>query len=124
MDVAMALDELAELESQKDTLMLEKRSMLQAAIPPEVQKELDDIEAEFEGKSEVVDARIEDMKKTITMMVLRGGQTVKGTYKSAVFVKGREKWDGKMLKGVAKTIPGVMDALEVGAPSVQFRSNK
>src|SRR5689334_11679557 len=94
------LNELSELQSQRDILMLEKRRLLDEAVPAEVTARLAEIEAEFAGKEQTVSENIALIETAIREEVLRGGETVKGTQIMAVYVKGRVTWDGKKLDGM------------------------
>ena len=54
--------------------------------------------------------------------VIALGASVKGEHLHAVYTKGRETWDGKLLSGYAIAHPDVLACRNIGAPSVSIRA--
>jgi hypothetical protein len=121
MNTIEKLDQLAEFQAQRDLLDLQKKDLIAAAFPAEVKQRLDEIEIEFAGKAEAVDANIVTLMDEIKAEVIAAGATVKGGVYMAVWNKGRTTWDSKKLDGMASLIPQLNDARKVGEPTVTFR---
>jgi hypothetical protein len=123
------LDRLAEYDAQVTLLTLNKQKLIdEVQVPAEVkaiydaiQKQKDDIAAEFAGKLEAAQENIAKLTDDIKAEVLKGGSTVKSTYYQAVYVKGRVSWNTDMLDGLITVIPQLERARKVGAPSVTLR---
>ena len=101
------LDALADLQSQKDVISLQKQAVIDSVLTPEIRQKLADIDAEFAGKSEFVDAEIARLTDSVKTEVLLNGATVKGNFLMAVYTKGRETWDGKGLAGFMVAHPEI-----------------
>jgi hypothetical protein len=56
--------------------------------------------------------------------VIAGGESVKGEFLHAVYVKGRTTWETKLLDGFAAAHPEILQFRKVGEPSVTIRSSK
>ena len=117
MNTAELLEQLTEKYAQRDLLNIEKKR----AIPDEVQKVLDDIEAEFSPKAELIGNEIAALESAVKTAVLADGATVKGGALQAVFAKGRVTWDTKSLDGYCKAHPELEEFRKVGDPSVSIR---
>lgn len=118
------LDALAEFQSQRDLLMLDKQKAIDSVITPEVKQQIADIEAEFSSKSSYVVTNITELETAIKNDVLSEGETVKGTRLQAVWAKGRVSWDDKSLSGYAKAHPELNEFRKQGEPSVSIRQVK
>lgn len=117
MNAEQTLEKLTELYAKRDLLMLDKK----AALPAEVQAVLDEIEAEFQPKQEIIGAEISELETAVKALVLEAGETAKGGSLQAVFTKGRITWDTKSLDGYAKANPVIADFRKQGEPSVSIR---
>ena len=115
------LDALADLQSQKDVISLQKQAVIDSVLTPEIRQKLADIDAEFAGKSEFVDAEIARLTDSVKTEVLLNGATVKGNFLMAVYTKGRETWDGKGLAGFMVAHPEIEKFRKVGEPSISIR---
>ena len=115
------LDALADLQSQKDVISLQKQAVIDSVLTPEIRQKLADIDAEFAGKSEFVDAEIARLTDSVKTEVLLNGATVKGNFLMAVYTKGRETWDGKGLAGFMVAHPEMEKFRKVGEPSISIR---
>jgi predicted component of type VI protein secretion system len=80
-----------------------------------------DIETEFSGDAEAVDANIKALEAEIKAATKAEGQTVKGKYFSAIYVKGRTSWDTEGLNVYADQHPGVVKYRTIGEPSITLR---
>ena len=123
-EIKINLDMLANHQAQVEYLRLEKQRLIDEAIPAEIKQRLDEIEAEFAGKAEIAQATINSLTETIKAAIVTHGATVKSEYYQAVFVKGRESWAGKSLKGYATAHPEILAFMSTGQPSVSFRTVK
>ena len=90
-------------------------------IPPEIQKQLADIELQRVEALATLEREIESLNAEIKQDTLGIGSTVDGKYMMAVWNKGRETWDGKLLNGFAIAHPEILSAKKVGDPSVTIR---
>lgn len=80
-------------------------------------------EKENAFKKETADLKqaIDDLESEIKTEVLKRGETIKTDTISAIWMKGKETWDGKLLAGYALAHPDILAAKKVGEPQVQFR---
>jgi hypothetical protein len=118
------LDTLANYQAELDALALQKADLIATVLTPEIKQKLADIEAEFSGKAQTAQLNAAELKAQIEAAVKAQGTTVKGEFLQAVFMKGRESWDGKLLSGFAIAHPEILTARKVGEPSVSFRGVK
>ena len=82
------------------------------------------LKAKFEAENADLMTKISDLEAEIKAEILQKGETVSTEKMSAIFVKGRVSWDGKLLEGYALAHPDVLPCRKVGAPSVSFRPVK
>jgi len=121
MDAVEMLDKLADFRSQRDLIRLQESEAMDAAFPEELRQTLKDIEAEFAGRSEIVNEKIASLEKEIKAEVLEHGETIKGTHLMAVWNKGRVSWNSKALEGYAVAHPEVAAFRKEGKPSISIR---
>jgi phage host-nuclease inhibitor protein Gam len=121
MDIKQKLDQLAELQAQKEYLALQKQALIDSVLTAEIKAKLAEIDAEFAPQSEAVDTNIDALTTEIKADVIQAGTSVKGTHCHAIYTKGRVSWDSKMLEGMAILIPQINDAKKTGEPSVSIR---
>lgn len=117
MSTTEMLEKLTELYAKRDLLMLDKKS----AIPADIQKVLDDIEAEFAPLHDAIAQEIASIESDVKASVLAIGETAKGGSLQAVYAKGRVSWDTKALDGYAKANPAIAEYRKQGEPSVSIR---
>lgn len=117
METTKLLEELTTLYANRDLLAAEKRS----AVPADVQKVLDDINAEFAPRENQLFAQIGELESQIKQQVISDGQTCKGGSLQAVFAKGRTTWETKGLEGLIVAVPQLAQFRKVGEPSVSIR---
>ena len=79
-------------------------------------------EAEIKFKSETAELTemLENLENDVNKEVLSLGSSVKTDYITAVYNKGKETWDKKLLSGYAETHPEILAARKIGEPSVSF----
>ena len=82
------------------------------------------LKAQFEADNKDLTDTIKDLEDEITEAVLAKGETVKTDLISAIWVKGKTTWDGKLLEGYAVAHPEILAAQKVGKPTVSFRLMK
>ena len=121
MDAKEMLDRLAEYQAQRTIAEMDKQALIDSVLTPEIKAKLADIEAEFADKVGAVDQNINDLTAQVKQAVISEGQTVKGNYLQAVYMKGRVSWDTKTLEGLAIVMPKLLDAKKEGEPSVSIR---
>jgi hypothetical protein len=115
------LDQISDYQAMVDVITLDKQNALDAIYTPEIKAQLEAIEAEYAGKTETATAKITDLTAEVKDRVIAEGATVKGSHLMAVYVKGRESWDGKLLSGYAVAHPEILTARKVGEPSITIR---
>jgi phage host-nuclease inhibitor protein Gam len=120
MDTIVAYEEvacqIALIKSDLET----RRAQLLAPIAPDLAA----LDEEYTPALEAAQARLEELAGALKEMVSANGKTIKGELYQAVFVKGRESWDGAALKGYAAVHPEIMQFKSVAAPTVQIRANR
>jgi hypothetical protein len=80
-----------------------------------------DIEAEFSGSRQAVDANIEKLKEEIRVATKEIGYTVEGAAYQAIFVKGKKTWNAKRLDAYVEHNPEIKSCYDVGDPSITIR---
>ena len=118
------MENYADLMERQAFLTESLNRLLEQAIPEEVQKQLEEIKAEYQPMIEQVQAALAYTKERIEQQVLDATTTWKGTRYMAVWNKGRETWDGHALDGFAMAHPEILQAKKIGNPTVTFRQVK
>ena len=120
--VFVGLETLHEYEVQRFFAEQEKKLRTDELLSEEVKKALADLDVEFSDKFRTVDAKIEEIRLTIKKEVLALGHSVKGGYCTAQYRKGAAGgYDTKMLDGMAKIIPAILEAKKKDAdPTCAF----
>lgn len=95
-----------------------RRQQLLAPIAPDLAA----LDEEYTPMLEAAQARLDELAGALKEMVVQNGKTIKGELYQAVFVKGREAWDGAALKGYAAVHPEIMQFKTVAAPTAQIRT--
>ena len=119
-DLTYKLDKLANFLAQRDVFSLQKKELIDQVLTPDIRRRLDEIEAEFAGKMEAVDANITALEEEIRQEALRQGASVKGSFLRAVWHKGRISWDTKSLDEYARSHPEVTAFRKQGEPYVSI----
>lgn len=115
------LDRLANFQAQLDVFELEKKALIDKIITPEIRAQLEDIEAEFAGQIEAVEANIASLEAEIKQDVIRHGITVKGTFLMAVCNQGRVSWDTASLDSFSQQHPEILGFRRQGEPFTSIR---
>lgn len=121
------LDALAIAETQaKEMKESQERALddLMVHIPAELRQKIEDTKESFAVWQAENQQQVSALRELITNRVLTLGETVKGTWRMAVWSKGKTTWDGKLLEGMSALIPELNKARKVGEPSVSFREVK
>lgn len=140
------LDQLANLESAKDILMLTKQEQvdkvnqeieraLHEVLTDEQRKKLEvirvkgqaalnEIDAEYAGKTEITDQKMAGLRKELDDMVKALGHTVKGSFKQMQFVRNKGKFDSDALLKVLDVYPWLKAHYTPGEPSTRLVNNK
>jgi len=119
-DIAQKIDQLANFQAQRDVLELEKQALIDQLIPPEIKARIEEIEAEFTGRREIVDEKITALAGEIKEEVIRNGATVRGSFLRVVYHPGRVTWDTKRLDGYAQSRPEVLQFRTQAEPFVSI----
>ena len=114
------LDKLANFLAQRDVFSLQKKELIDQVLTPEIRARLDEIEAEFAGKMEAVEANIATLEEEIRQEALRQRASVKGSFLRVVWHKGRISWDTKSLDEYARSHPEVSAFRKQGEPYVSI----
>ena len=114
------LDKLANFLAQRDVFSLQKKALIDQVLTPEIRAHLDEIEAEFAGKMEAVDANIADLEEEIRQEALLQRDSVKGSFLRVIWHKGRVSWDTKSLDEYARSHPEVSAYRKQGEPYVSI----
>jgi DNA-binding TFAR19-related protein (PDSD5 family) len=115
------LDQLAQYQSQRDALQLEKKQLIDSILTPEIRAKLQEIEDEFSEKAEVVTENIAELEEAIKNAVKVSGASFKGQYLQAVWSKPRVTWDTKSLDSFSTSHPEILRFRKEGSPSVSIR---
>ena len=93
------------------------------------QRFLDSVLTEYHHKIQAFDDDIVELQdkaavieEQVRKATLAEGKSIKGKFGQAVWARGRESWDSKMLHGLAIAIPEVLQARKIGEPSVSIRA--
>lgn len=115
------LDQLADFQAQKDYLSLQKKELIDQAIPPEIRQRLEEIEDEFAGRLEAVDANIERLEAEVRADVLNIQASQSGSFLQAIWNRGRVQWDTRGLEGYAREHPEILSYRKEGDPFISIR---
>ncbi len=119
-ELSNKLDKLANFLAQRDVFSLQKKELINQVLTPEIRARLDEIEAEFAGKMEAVDANIAALEDEIRQEALRQRASVKGSFLRVLWHKGRVSWDTKSLDDYARSHPEVTAFRKQGEPYVSI----
>lgn len=88
-EIRQQLDRLAELQAHRDVVLLEKQSLIDEVLTPEIRARLAEIDEEFSDKIAAINAEAEALEAEIKQGVIGHGATVKGVHLQAVYARGR-----------------------------------
>lgn len=120
-EVAALLDELTDVHDMVAAVTLEMNELMEKAMPYEVQKEIDGIEAEFRPKLDAGQTAIKLKTERAKEAVLRLGHTVKGDRMMVTYSKPRTKIDTKAVIGFAEAYPKLKALITEGNPSASIK---
>jgi hypothetical protein len=125
MNTQEKLERYSDLQERLDVLRKNMQELIdKVPIPQEIVDQWNSIKAEFQPMIDVAQAELDTILDEIKTEVLAGGSTVKGSRVMAVWAKGRESWDGRLLSGYALAHPDVLPCKKVGEPTVSMRNVK
>jgi len=81
------LEQLAELQSALDLIMLRKADLIDGILTPEIKAQMAAVDLEYAPLLEVAHTKISDIETKIKAAVIEHGATVKGSRAQAVFAK-------------------------------------
>ncbi len=120
MNTQEKLDRLAELDANRDVVILDMESLRNSVIPIEVKEKLNEIDAEFSPRLEAIAAERAQLEAEIRNDVMISGESAAGDVYRASYVKGRVSWNTEALDGYALTHPEINICRKEGAPSVRI----
>lgn len=106
-EIVVLMNKHVEMKDQVSVLQAEKLRLIQDAMPAEVRKKVNDIEAEFEGKFEMAEKALAQSEEEIKAGVVALGETLAVKGLKADFHPGRVSWDAKGLDKVMDANPEV-----------------
>ncbi len=121
MDIYTKIERYSDLEVGLELARKAKAELVDGVLTPEIRERLAEIDAEFDPKIDALMQERAGLEAAIKAEVLRAGKTIKGTYHSFVWNKGRVSWDTKALDGYAKAHPEIEAFRSEGNPSVSVR---
>jgi len=120
-EIRAKLDQLSEYQAQRDLLAMDKQTLIDKIITPELKAQIAEIESEFAPKFDTIDATISECEAGVKSGILELGNSIKGERLHAVWSKGRVSWNTKGLDGFAKAHPEIESFRTQGEPSVSIR---
>ena len=116
------------LRITNDSTIAGQKNLIEAAIQrktaqvfAENEQRKVDINIEFNGKADDVDANIKALEAEIKEEVKAGGVSVKGKYFHAIWVKGRVTWNTDKMEAWMIDHPFLAAARKEGEPSITLR---
>jgi len=120
--IVKQLDLLADYKDQLAVFELQKTELRASILTPEIRTKLAEIEDEFAGQVDVVNAKIAVLTEEVKNAVLAIGETVKGKYIMVTWNKPRVTWDTHGLNGYALAGHQELMAFQkIGDPSTTIR---
>jgi len=107
--------------AQRDVINLQKQELIDQVLTPEIKARLEEIEAEFGGRTEAVEANIAALETEIRQEVLQHGSSVKGAFLRVNWHKGRVTWDTNSLDDYARQHPEIIAYRKQGEPYVSIQ---
>ena len=119
-DIQEKLDQLSDLQAQRDLLEMQKKELIRQVLGPDLLAQLEEIEDEFASSVEGVDLNIAQLEREIRQEVIDHGATVKGEYLRAVYNRGRITWDSEKLEHMAQFVPEILGYRREGKPYISI----
>ena len=120
-EIKALLHDYAEADAQIDLINMDKNKLRDEIITPEIKLQLQEIEVEFQPQLDNAEARKSELYNRLRALIPDHGETVKGEFYQAVYVKPKTKWDTKQLEGLAHAIPAVNKCKTTTEASCQIR---
>lgn len=116
------LDDLSELRALLDVQRMNHDKEVKVVMNF-IKDELTTVEDKWAPMLADTQDRITALEVEIRAEVLKDQKTMKGDKSKwqAIYMKGRETWDGKLLSGYAAAHPEINQFKKVGEPSVTIR---
>lgn len=121
LEIKQKLDLLAEHQSQRDSISLQKQALIDKILTAEIKAKLAEIDAEFSDKTSAANEKIANLESEVKEAVKVLGSSVKANFLHAVWVKGHVSWDTKAMDGYAVGHPEILFMRKEGDPSVSLR---
>ena len=115
------LNQLAEAWDAQDAMRLRYEEIRRSLIPPEIQAQLDELDAEKDAAMGAFSEGVEKLVAEIKAEVIAAGSSAKSERVQAVYAKGRVSWDSKALEGYAAAHPEITAFRKKGDPSVSIQ---
>ena len=106
-DLQSRMDELADIEVQRDMVIAERETLKQKQVPADIQAELEQIDEEFAPKIEQIELNIKSRKEQLQSMLKEYAQPVKSKFYSWSYEE-EVIWDSKGLDGYALSHPEIL----------------
>ena len=133
-DIKKLMDNYGDYVYKKDALQAEKKSIIEKVIPPEVQAELDSVEAEFSDKEKMLEQQEKDARNILDNAIARFIEslnlaadkvTLRSKLMSLSITKGEVKWDADALDGfVLGGHPELLSFRKEESPKTRLTKNK
>ncbi len=127
-EVVVLMNKYMEMKSQTEQLEVDKKKLIDEAMPKDVREKIAEIEEEFAGKNEKAQKDLAELEEEIKNGIVSARETliVKGL--KAEFHPGRVTWDAKGLEGVIKNNPDIAKVIsplkKQGKDYASFRFDK
>ena len=121
MDAKKALVNYRSAKDKLTLIIMQKEDAKSQVLTPEIKAQLAEIDAEFDERINQVDKELTECETLAKTAVIQAGQIVTADGVKAVYNKGRESWDSKVLEGMAIVFPDLLKARKTGDPYVTFR---
>lgn len=123
MDIYSKIERYSDLGFGIEVANAEKSTLIDSILTPEIKEKLREIDEEFAEKIENLSQEKAQLESEIKQEVLSAGRSIKGTYHTFSYTKGRVSWDTKSLDGYAAAHPEIERFRIVGNPSVSVRKS-
>ena len=118
------LDHLADMQEQVDRIQVHFWDLRGEIIPPEIQMQLIELDAERDTAMEPALKEIANLEADIKANILEAGVSAKGSRLHAIWSKGRVSWDTKALDGYVAAHSELLPFRKEGNPTVSIRAIK
>ena len=106
-DLQSRMDELADIEVQRDMVIAERETLKQKQVPADIQAELEQINEEFAPKIESIELNIKARKEQLQGLLKEYAQPVKSKFYTWSYEE-EVIWDAKGLDGYSLSHPEIL----------------